>query len=344
MTNSNNIREVEKMKKLLVSVMGLLLIGVNAFAAGDLIVNGKLGVGVTSVGTESLHVVGGQTKLEMTDGMPLWSYTLRSDITGGVTKTSNTFTTTISDPDWTGFAIEAFNASSNYTGRSSGLSRILAFQNATVFNSAVAGTHSIDQVYNSYFKLAIGGANTQNISIAEYAGFKHSYESAGLGSLTGTNWYGAFFTNPPSANFAPTNLHGLWVDKQTRGTNNFGIVLAGDGSGADIVFGYRKLDKMPAVLKFGNWFIRLITRALYNIDLKDTQSGYRAFTAEAYKKIKWNSCDYSMESEMVTKAGKHHLKYKQIPIQTIYSDRYKGTTIIDGIKIVLNLIWWRLTK
>ena len=114
---------------------------------------------------------------------------------------------------------------------------------------------------------------------------------------------------------------------------------------ADIVFGYRQLNKeMPFILKFGNWFIRLIIRALYNIDLKDTQSGYRAFTAEAYKKIKWNACDYSMESEMITKTGKHHLRYKQIPIQTIYSDRYKGTTIIDGIKIVLNLIWWRLTK
>ena len=116
-------------------------------------------------------------------------------------------------------------------------------------------------------------------------------------------------------------------------------------NGADIVFGYRQLNKeMPIVLKFGNWFIRLITKLLYHIDLKDTQSGYRAFTAEAYKKIKWNACDYSMESEMVTKAGKHRLKFKEVPIQTIYSDKYKGTTVIDGIKIVLNLIWWRLTK
>lgn len=113
----------------------------------------------------------------------------------------------------------------------------------------------------------------------------------------------------------------------------------------DIVFGYRKLNEdMPFILKFGNGVIRSVTKILYNINLKDTQSGYRAFTAQAYKKIRWNSCDYSMESEMITKAGKHHLKYVEIPIQTIYSDKYKGTTIIDGIKIVLNLIWWRLTK
>lgn len=114
---------------------------------------------------------------------------------------------------------------------------------------------------------------------------------------------------------------------------------------ADIVFSYRQLNKnMPFILKFGNWFIRSVTKALYNINVKDTQSGYRAFTAKAYKKIRWDACDYSMESEMITSAGKHHLRYKEIPIQTIYSDRYKGTTIIDGMKIVLNLIWWRLTK
>src|SRR3989338_4513612 len=114
---------------------------------------------------------------------------------------------------------------------------------------------------------------------------------------------------------------------------------------ADIVFGYRQRNKdMPFVLKLGNWFIGLATRLLYGINLRDTQSGYRAFTAEAYKKIRWSACDYSMESEMITKAGKMHLSYKEIPIKTIYGDKYKGTTILDGIKIVLNLIWWRAAK
>ena len=110
-----------------------------------------------------------------------------------------------------------------------------------------------------------------------------------------------------------------------------------------IVFGYRKLSsKMPFVLRFGNWFISDITRLLYGINLKDTQCGFRAFTAEAYKKLRWNASDYSMESEMIARAGKQNLKYVQIPIETIYSDRYKGTTIIDGMKIVLNMIWWKL--
>jgi len=111
----------------------------------------------------------------------------------------------------------------------------------------------------------------------------------------------------------------------------------------DIILSYRKSSsKMPLVLKFGNWLISNVVNLLYGISLNDTQCGFRAFSREAYKKIRWNSSDYSMESEMIARAGKQRLKYVQIPIQTIYSDKYKGTTIIDGIKIVLSMIWWRL--
>ncbi|MBU0627934.1 MAG: glycosyltransferase family 2 protein [Nanoarchaeota archaeon] len=113
----------------------------------------------------------------------------------------------------------------------------------------------------------------------------------------------------------------------------------------DVVLGYRQLSKtMPPLLKIGNLAINKITRLLYRMNLHDTQCGYRAFTQYAYKKIRWNSSNYSMESEMIANIGKARLKYKEIPIKTIYADRYKGTTIIDGIKIVFNLFWWRLSK
>jgi len=115
--------------------------------------------------------------------------------------------------------------------------------------------------------------------------------------------------------------------------------------GKDIVFGYRSLnEKMPFILKFGNKFINFTIKTLYGISLKDTQCGYRAFTASAYKKIRWSASDYSMESEMIANAGKNKLKYAQIPIKTIYHDRYKGTTILDGMKIVFNMFLWRLKK
>ena len=113
--------------------------------------------------------------------------------------------------------------------------------------------------------------------------------------------------------------------------------------GRGIVFGSRSLNKkMPFILKIGNQFINKINSFLFDIKLRDTQSGFRAFTARAYKKIRWDAQDYSVESEMVANAGREGVKYKEIKIQTIYSDNYKGTTIIDGVKIVLNMIWWRI--
>lgn len=115
--------------------------------------------------------------------------------------------------------------------------------------------------------------------------------------------------------------------------------------GFDIIFGYRQFNKtMPFVFKFGNSFINLATKIIYDISLKDTQSGYRAFTADTYRKIRWKASDYSMESEMIANVGKNHLKYKEIPIKTIYTDKYKGTTIFDGIKIVFNMVLWRFRR
>lgn len=113
----------------------------------------------------------------------------------------------------------------------------------------------------------------------------------------------------------------------------------------DVVLAYRKINRnMPLVLRFGNWFINKTIRFLYGVKIRDSQCGYRAFTADAYKKLRWKASDYSMESEMIAKIGKYNLSYAEVPIETIYSDKYKGTTIVDGIKIVFNLLLWKLNN
>ena len=113
----------------------------------------------------------------------------------------------------------------------------------------------------------------------------------------------------------------------------------------DVVFGSRSFNKnMPFVMRFGNWFIRQVNKQFFGVSIQDTQSGYRAFTSHAYKKMRWKSLNYSVESEMIANVGKKNLKYKEIKITTKYLDRYKGTTILDGIKIVLNMFWWKLSR
>lgn len=111
----------------------------------------------------------------------------------------------------------------------------------------------------------------------------------------------------------------------------------------DIVFGSRGINEnMPRVFKLGNWGINKITELLYTVRLRDTQSGFRCFTRKAYEKIRWQSSSYSMESEMIANVGKYNLRYAEISIETIYLDKYKGTTVIDGLKIGINLLLWRL--
>jgi hypothetical protein len=41
-----------------------------------------------------------------------------------------------------------------------------------------------------------------------------------------------------------------------------------------------------------------------------------------------------METEMIINASKKNMKQTELPINTIYGDKYKGTTVLDGVKIV----------
>lgn len=112
---------------------------------------------------------------------------------------------------------------------------------------------------------------------------------------------------------------------------------------SDIAIGVRRFDKkMPFIMRFGNNFINFIINLLFHVKISDSQSGYRAVWAVKYKQIRWKAQDYSMESEMIANIGKHRLKYSQISIPTIYNDEYKGTTVIDGARIVYNIIKWKL--
>jgi len=103
---------------------------------------------------------------------------------------------------------------------------------------------------------------------------------------------------------------------------------------AEAVFGQRAFDeKMPFAKKLGNRFFHRFSRHFFRIKVKDTQTGFRAFTSEAYKKIRWKSRDYAVASEMLINAEKNRVNYAGHTVKTIYHDTHKGTTPIDGLKI-----------
>lgn len=112
---------------------------------------------------------------------------------------------------------------------------------------------------------------------------------------------------------------------------------------SDIVLGARSINKgMPVLFQFGNKIINKTIKVLFNIELSDTQSGYRAFNTKIYPILRWQSVDYSVESEMIAKIGRYKMKYKEIQIKTIYHDKYKGTTVLDGVKIVFNMFFYKM--
>ncbi len=56
-------------------------------------------------------------------------------------------------------------------------------------------------------------------------------------------------------------------------------------TGDEIVFGKRDFSRgMPAMMALGNTTLSNLIRILFNIEIADTQNGFRAFTALAYQK------------------------------------------------------------
>lgn len=110
-----------------------------------------------------------------------------------------------------------------------------------------------------------------------------------------------------------------------------------------IAIGVRSFDRrMPAMMRLGNHFFSFATAFLFGISISDTQSGFRAFQSAVYPKIEWESSRYEVETEMIVNIGKSRIKYSEVPIETVYHNKYKGTTVFDGIRIFLSMLLWRL--
>lgn len=111
----------------------------------------------------------------------------------------------------------------------------------------------------------------------------------------------------------------------------------------DVVLGKRDLEgEMPPVLRLGNSVLNLCVRLLFGVDVSDTQCGFRAFRADCYPRLRWQARDYAVESEMLVRMARARLRWREVPISTVYHDRYKGTQPVDGLRILRQLLLWRL--
>ena len=101
---------------------------------------------------------------------------------------------------------------------------------------------------------------------------------------------------------------------------------------ADVVFGSRFMGGRPHRVLFfwhmvGNKFLTLLSNMFTNLNLRDMQTGYKAFKAPLIKSIQIEEDSFSVEPEIVAKVAKLGCRIFEVGIS------YYGRTYEEGKKI-----------
>ena len=88
---------------------------------------------------------------------------------------------------------------------------------------------------------------------------------------------------------------------------------------------------------FGNKLVRKLINKLFNSDVKDIMTGYRAFSYDFVKMMPITSQGFEIETEMTINALDKNFLLKEVPVQ--YRDRPEGSvsklnTVSDGLKVL----------
>lgn len=115
------------------------------------------------------------------------------------------------------------------------------------------------------------------------------------------------------------------------------------GGEADVVLGSRMVGKtkgMPFYKIIGNNLLNIVTFVFFGIWVSDSQSGYKAFSRAALDKIELATSGYEFCSEIIGQIKIKRLRYREVPISTIYTEysRSKGQLALNAVNIVLGLL------
>lgn len=100
--------------------------------------------------------------------------------------------------------------------------------------------------------------------------------------------------------------------------------------GYEFVLGRRDLHEYPFIKKFGNLFLNFLTNFISGTNVKDTESGFRAFTKNALKKLYLKAEKYEIAVEIIFEVGRNRLKTASVDIESpVY---VKGVGVADGFK------------
>lgn len=110
---------------------------------------------------------------------------------------------------------------------------------------------------------------------------------------------------------------------------------------ADIVIGSRYKDNssdVPMQRQLGHLVFTTAVNVLSGTAVTDSQSGFRAFSLNAAKAIKFNSKGFGVESEMQFVANDHDLRVLEVPITIRYLDKPKRNLLKHGFKVLTGIL------
>lgn len=129
---------------------------------------------------------------------------------------------------------------------------------------------------------------------------------------------------------------------------DYGVLLAPfDDPRVNIVYGSRFLGPHLSTMylyALGNKFVTLVTNILFNSNITDMETGYKAFRKEALRKLKLRANRFDFEPEFTAQILKAGYQIYEVPI-SYYGRKFeegKKLTWRDGVIALWTLVRYRL--
>ena len=114
---------------------------------------------------------------------------------------------------------------------------------------------------------------------------------------------------------------------------------------ADLVIGTRLADPkgMPIRRQLANRAGNAATRALFGVRVSDSQSGFRALSRDAARRLELKTDRMEISSEILAEAARLGFRIQEVPIRSVYTaySLSKGQSFVVGLKTLGRLMLHR---
>jgi len=139
------------------------------------------------------------------------------------------------------------------------------------------------------------------------------------------------------------------ADGQMRAEDIASLVKPLELGKAEVAFGSRFLKKQSNIPWLRRLFLRLgriFMRVLYGVQMSDPQSGFRAMTASAARKIEITQRGMAHCSEIIEEVHRKNIPFIEVPVVIKYTDYslQHGQSNLAAFRIAARLLWRKLVR